>query len=187
MTEIKSTLDIVMEKTKGLRLTEEDKERFREEELSREAKGLCRLYMDGQLDWEAVETDFQGQEDRDRPIMKKAFYNHLLQSIDIGSYNDLAARAIGALSNGKARETLKKINDLSSAFFKARQKKQKKIRPALWAKLAKKGISGSAVEPNVNDSQEGKEMEKELAMEYRGKLNELKERLAKSFEGSYMT
>lgn len=184
MTEIKSTLDIVMEKTKGLRMTEDDKDRFREEELSQTAQGLCRPYLDGQLGWEAVEIDFQGREDRDRPLIKRAFYNLLLQSLDIDSYNDRASRAIEALSNGKAKETIKKINDLSSAFFKARQKKQKKIRPELWAKLAKMGISGSAVEPNVNDSQEWKEMEKELAMEYMEKLREFKERLAKFFKGS---
>ncbi len=104
MTEIKSTLDIVMEKTKGLRMTEDDKDRFREEELSQTAQGLCRHYLDGQLDWKAVEIDFQGREDRERPLIKRAFYNHLLQSLDIGSYNDQASRAIEVLSNGKAKE-----------------------------------------------------------------------------------
>ncbi len=184
MTKIKSTLDIVMEKTKGLRLTEADREKIREEDISHKAMGLCRRYLDGQKDWYAVEIDLQGREDQERTLIKRAFYNHLIQSLDIYSYNDKASRAIEALGNRMAKETLKKIHDLSSGYFKAKQKKQKKIRPELWARLAKMGISGSAVEPNVNESQEWKEMEKELAKEYRDKLGEFKARLTECFDGS---
>lgn len=184
MAEIKSTLEIVMEKTKGLRMSESDKEKLREEALSQKAKGLCSRYLEGQIDWEALVTDLRGRDERDRSLIKRAVYHHLVESLDISSYNDLASRAIEALANGRAKEILKKVHDLTTSYFKGRQKKQKKIRPDIWAKLAKKGISGSAVEPNVNDSPEWKQMEKQLIRQYREKLGELKQRLTETFDPS---
>ncbi len=104
MAEIKSTLDIVMQRTKGLRMSEADREQMHQEDLSQKAKGLCNRYLDGQINWEAVEGDFQKRDDRDRSSIKKAFYNHLLKSLDVGSYNDRASRAIETMGNGRLRK-----------------------------------------------------------------------------------
>ena len=49
MGEIKSTLDIIMEKTKGLTMSEEERTSFKEKELTGKVKGLVQKYINGFL------------------------------------------------------------------------------------------------------------------------------------------
>lgn len=49
MAEIKSTLDIIMERTKNLTLTEEEKKAIRAKEVKSRIKGWLQRYMDGAL------------------------------------------------------------------------------------------------------------------------------------------
>ena len=50
MAEIKSTLDLIMEKTRGLTMTEEEKRELREKDLVGKVRGLVQKYLDGALD-----------------------------------------------------------------------------------------------------------------------------------------
>lgn len=177
MAEIRSTLDIVMEKTKGLRLTEEEKEKLWEEGLSQRANGLCIRYLDGHMDWDAVEDELLKLGPKELPILKKALLGHLVNSIEISRTNDRAIKAIDILTMGKAKEKLKKLSDLISSYLVTRQKREKKVRADLWAELAKRGISGSAVVPNVEVSPQWQEMENEIEREYSKRLMDLKEQL----------
>ncbi|MBP8980415.1 MAG: hypothetical protein KBG09_04135 [Syntrophobacterales bacterium] len=49
MAEIKSTLDLIMERTKNLTLTEEEKKALEAKERKARIKGWCRRYLDGTL------------------------------------------------------------------------------------------------------------------------------------------
>ena len=54
MGEIKSTLDIIMEKTKGLTMTEEEKTAFKSKEMEGKVKGALQKFLDGILDVERL-------------------------------------------------------------------------------------------------------------------------------------
>jgi hypothetical protein len=181
MAEIRSTLDIVMEKTKGLRMTDEEKERFWEEGISQRANGLCVRYLDGHMEWEDIEKEILKGEAREIPILKKALLTHLVNSIRLSALNDRAMNAIDLLTTGREKENLKRINDLISIYLKTKKKREKRLRADLWAELEKIGISGSAVLPNVEDNPKWKAMESEIETEFNKKLQELKERLNKAF------
>ena len=47
MGEIKSTMDIIMEKTKGLTMTEEEKAEYKHKELTGKVRGLIQKFLDG--------------------------------------------------------------------------------------------------------------------------------------------
>ena len=47
MAEVKSTMDLIMEKTKHLTMSEEEKEGFRRKELSGKIRGLVHKSMEG--------------------------------------------------------------------------------------------------------------------------------------------
>ncbi len=46
MAEIKSTIDLIMERTRNLTMTEEEKEELRNKELTEKAKGWVVRYLD---------------------------------------------------------------------------------------------------------------------------------------------
>ena len=49
MSEVKSTMDIIMEKARNLTVTDEDKKEFAEKEVRGQIKGLFQKYLDGIL------------------------------------------------------------------------------------------------------------------------------------------
>jgi len=67
MGEIRSTLDIIMEKTKGLTMTEEEKREFKRREMAGKARGLIQKYVDGIIDPDRVKIEAavtgEGQKD----------------------------------------------------------------------------------------------------------------------------
>ena len=59
MGEIKSTLDLVLEKTKGLTLSEEEKRQQRRQESNDLLRGLLQKYQDRKLNLEQVRKEFE--------------------------------------------------------------------------------------------------------------------------------
>ena len=57
MGEIKSTLDIIMEKTKGLTMTEEEKTEYRQQELTGKVRGLIQKFLEGVLKLEKFKVE----------------------------------------------------------------------------------------------------------------------------------
>ncbi len=64
MAEIKSTLDLVMEKTRNLRFSSQEKREIQMEEARRAFNGLLQKYLDGQLELEAVQLGVAGLEQK---------------------------------------------------------------------------------------------------------------------------
>jgi hypothetical protein len=54
MGEIRSTLDIIMEKTEGLTISEEEKRAFQKSEIEVKVRGLLQRFIDGILDIERL-------------------------------------------------------------------------------------------------------------------------------------
>jgi hypothetical protein len=65
MGEIKSTLDLVLEKTKNLTLSSEEKETQKRKEIENRIKGMVQKYQDGILSQNQLKTDYE--------LLKKAF------------------------------------------------------------------------------------------------------------------
>ena len=67
MGEIKSTLEIIMEKTKGLTMTDEDKREFKKREMAGKIKGIIQKFMDGIIDLDRLKAGAAdiGKEDPD--------------------------------------------------------------------------------------------------------------------------
>ncbi|NQT55992.1 MAG: hypothetical protein HQ551_07155, partial [Desulfobacteraceae bacterium] len=77
MGEIRSTMDIIMEKTKGLTMTEKEKAEFQQRELTGKIKGLIQKFFDGSINLdrlkiEAVALREEQQEMFDQIIKEEA-------------------------------------------------------------------------------------------------------------------
>ena len=59
MGEIKSTLDLVLEKTKNLTLSSEEKETQKQKEIENHIKGMVQKYQDGILSQNQLITDYE--------------------------------------------------------------------------------------------------------------------------------
>ena len=59
MGEIRSTLDIIMEKAERVKVTDEDKEAFMKKEAEGKVRGLLQKYLDGIINHERLKREVE--------------------------------------------------------------------------------------------------------------------------------
>jgi len=150
MGEIRSTLDIIMEKTKGLTMTEDEKRELKRKEMAGKFKGLVQKFLDNIIDLDRLKAEAavvgQGHEDMFRRVSTK----EVIERIEPEGDNEYLLKILESttgMDTGPIRTTL---TDFERRLHKERAVHEK----GLWERLKKKGISGSAVIPNLDaDSQ----------------------------------
>lgn len=148
MAEIKSTLDLVMEKTKGMTLSAEEKQAQEDERLERLVEGLWRRVE--AAEWSATEFFLARDEtsEPDRPEVVGRFMARLIEDLRVG--DDLPAQ-VSLLSKfeGVDPGALSELEALTAQAGAARGRTLDELIEAERAKLAAAGISGSAVVPKA--------------------------------------
>jgi hypothetical protein len=148
MAEIKSTLDIIMERTRGLRMTEDEKRAFKEQETAGKIKGLVQKCLDGAFDLGRFQKEVTALKSgvRDESMVGRLLGEECLDRIELGKDTErlfeILEKAtkldVPALKE-KMREVEKQVNE------------EKMIRESrLASDLRERGFSGSAVVPNIN-------------------------------------
>jgi hypothetical protein len=156
MGEIRSTIEIMMERTKGMALSEDEKKAFKREELHKKAKGLylkltqTPALMDSLLD--GIRESDEPDDKTLRALLWNIFVENLPSGKDMDSYLELMRKMPAP------PDRISLLSDMQKEL-KARQKsrmKQRKV--ALEAerkRLAAAGISGTAVSPKLRDDHDG--------------------------------
>ena len=170
MGEIRSTLDIVLEKTKDMGLSPEEMEEMRREEWSTKAKRSTTKYLEGIITLEGLLKGAEEASDHYGEYMRGCIIEELIGSLDFSEKTILIRQGLERLSGKNLKGLFRKIKDTSFSHIQAKQRKRRKVKALLWKKLEERGISGSAVEPNVTCTDEWKEAEKELESLARSRL-----------------
>jgi hypothetical protein len=148
MAEIKSTLDLIMERTKNLIMTDQEKTDLHLKELQGKVNGFTQRFMDGLIDIQAIEEGlFSKQVDRKTilDMLRKEALNH----IDPDENNERAFR----LLQGIFEEDLQPLSNQIDAFKKDRQQEMARHVHTSLKALLDRGIRGSAVMPNLEKDQ----------------------------------
>ena len=169
MAEIKSTLDLIMEKTKGLTMSDEEKEAFQQKEMEGKLRGPIQKYMEGRLKIEKFEMELEAISQDKQEAARRFIIKECLSRIEPDGEN---ARIIEVL------EQLGKINcqplrDLIAEYRGDTGGQDNEQVQELLMRLQEQGISGSAVMPNVKaDSQYLQHIEEKKA-DFQEKLDAL--------------
>jgi hypothetical protein len=146
MAEIKSTLDIIMEKAKKFSVTEEEKEGFRRRELEGKIKGLVQKTLDGVLDSERFQTELVAMQAKDTDIVYQILKEEVVGRIEVEANSEALLKILENIA-GPASPAVR--NTLADSEKKGEQQKESR-RKALLESFKMKGISGSAVLPNLD-------------------------------------
>ncbi len=169
MGEIRSTLDIIMEKTKGLTMTEEEKREFKRREMAGKARGLIQKYMDGIIDLDRVKIEAAAAGEGRKDTFRQIMIEESMDWIEPGQDNEAVLKILNNMTGidiHPVREIL--------ADFEGRMEEEKTAREtALRTGLKEKGISGSAVIPNIEADQEWIHYVADIKEEFRYLLNKL--------------
>ena len=178
MAEIKSAVELAMEKTKGLQLSREEKEKLKEEELHSRAQGLVNRFLEADFHLKEVEKDLAKYDPGQREPLEKLMLHYLGEAITLDRDNDLIFQGIEAFEK-KSKNTIKKIRELIEGYRQRQEKEYKQAEKVLLKKWERQGISGSAVQPKVEGSQEWQDAVDKFKPPFDDQLHILKKELQK--------
>ncbi len=153
MAEIKSTVELALERTKGLRLSHEEMEKMKEEEVQLKAAGLVNRFLEVDFHLRDVEKELAKFDPQQRKHLEQLFLQHLIEAMNLDKDNDLILQGLEALLP-KSAWAVKKIKDLVQMYQLRKKDESLKTKTELLAGLERLGISGSAVHPKVEGSPE---------------------------------
>ncbi|MGO9567167.1 MAG: hypothetical protein ACLP5H_06470 [Desulfomonilaceae bacterium] len=150
MGEIRSTLDLIMDKTRGMSLSQEERESLHLQELRKRANGFkIRLLNDPSRVDEILAT-LDNQLESDRQVLHSLLWNAMVETLPADEEILKCLHVMELLPAGKAKAaTLHELRALFKSRLKARGEDRKKVLAREKKKLAAAGISGSAVIPKI--------------------------------------
>ena len=173
MGEIKSTLDIIMEKTEGMTMSDEERKEMKKKELSDRARGLIRKFIDGILTYEDLKEKLSRNNEGEKELMLCAVAESLFSMLVPGENNDPILRVLDIFKEIDVRY-------VEEILLEAEQKieKEKNIyRDNMRRELRDRGISGTAVIPNPNAETKWIQRVESINKEFREKLTGISQHL----------
>jgi hypothetical protein len=166
MGEIKSTLDIIMEKTKGLTVTKEEKERFRKKEAEGKVRGLLQRFLDGFIDSERLKNEMGDLGNKHYGMITEALLRECMGRMAPGADN---TKLLDALENAVGLD-IAPIQKILRDYNLDREQQKMDRQQAIQKKLEESGISGTAVIPNINADQDWIRYLSEMKKEFQEKI-----------------
>ncbi len=153
MAEIKSAIELAMERTKGLHLSREEKGRLKEEEIQAKARALVNRYLEIDFHLREIERELAKQDQPQREQVESLFIRYLCEAIDLDRDNDLIFEGIESFRKGN-EVTLQKMKALIRDYRERKARAHGEAEKDLSANLERVGVSGSAVQPKTEGSPE---------------------------------
>ncbi len=176
MGEIKSAIELAMERTKGLVMDEKEKEEFARKDLEEKLKAVVRRFLEGIAGSDEFLREFKhiaGDERRERDLLVDlviAEFDSSIENERLFSLLEIVGEELGGGLGEEARGLKKRFRD----ELKARETG---IREDIVERLRLMGISGSAVEPNLPEWEEWKDAAREVGNILKKGLHEWRNRI----------
>ena len=145
MGEIKSTLEIIMEKTKHMTISEDEKTEFKLREIKDRVRGLITKSIDGVINLDRFKSELVAI-DKDKPdLVTQAVIDESISRITLGKDNALILNILDVVNVIDIISIKKLLTD----FHHMLKSKRVEIEADILERLKKKGISGSAIIPHL--------------------------------------
>ena len=158
MGEIKSTLDLVFEKTKNLTLSDEEKLSLAREKLDKKVQGLCNRYLDNFFPINRLKDEMEKIASNDREQAYNFFKEYLLSHFDLDSDNPLIVSALIEIASCD----ITSLKNLQEKYSSEKEGTKKALIEKSLLALKEFGVSGSAVGVNLDTIPEWNEFLKNL-------------------------
>ena len=145
MAEIKSTLDIIMEKTRHLVLSPEERRQAERDEELRKVPGYVQKFLDDVWNLDELLRSVANLPEEYRPEVQQELVRGLVRQLDFQSRGRRCLEALERLVDSEGQEKLRACQELMDRYEIAHQQVVTSDTERSLARLAAQGISGSAV------------------------------------------
>ena len=162
MGEIKSTLDLVFEKTKNLTLSDEEKLSLARETRDKKVQVFCNRYLDNFFPLNRLKDEMEKIASNDPKPAYNSFKRYLLSRFDLDGDNSLILSALSEI----ARFDITFLKNLQEKYKSEKESTKKAFTEKFLLALKERGVSGSAVGVNLDTIPEWNEFLKTLRKRY---------------------
>jgi len=177
MGEIKSTLELAMERTKKFVLSDHEKEELKQKEVMQKASSLFHRYRDGHLSLNEVLKQIEKMDEKTAAAVKQSLLSQWIDALSLNDDDEKTLKGIESLKQQGIDEIKEKFHHLLSQYQEEKEKVKEKMRGQLSDALKREEIYGSAVEPNLEKSDLWNKESEKLDLSYKAKLEEIKRKL----------
>ena len=140
----------MMERTRGMSLSEDEKESLRTEELEKKARGFRLRLLEDPSRVREILWDLEKEPDENRRLLQRLLWESVVEGLDVPEELFKCLDVLEKLPQAVDKASLlKEARAAVNAAMKDRAKDRKKILNRERKKLAAFGISGSAVVPKM--------------------------------------
>ena len=177
MGEIKSTLELAMERTKKFAVSEKEKEEMKQKEVFQKATSLFHRYREGGLSLNEILKQIERMEKKTATTVKELLLSQWIDALSLDNDDERTLKGIESLKQQSIDEVKQKFHSLLSQYLSGKEKVKEKVKVQFAEALRRDGIYGSAVEPNLEGGELWKKENEKLNHSYRMKLEEIKKAL----------
>jgi ribosomal protein S20 len=174
MGEIKSTLDLVMEKTKNLNLSDEERQGQKNKEVESRVRGLLQKFKDQVLNFDNLRSEYQKVQ-KDYDLSEKVpMIKEICRQIELGEDNDAWFELLAQFKVADIERVTSVLHEFDEVIDAAARERSKILKD----KLAEAHfISGPAVVPNLEADEAWQEKTGEIRAKFESLLNQAKTKL----------
>jgi hypothetical protein len=177
MAEIKSTLELAMERTKKFAISEKEKEEMKQKEVLQKATSLFHRYREGYLSLNEILKEIEKMEKKAANSVKDSLLSQWIDALSLNDDNERTLRGVESLKQRNIDEVKQKFHHLLSQYQEEKERVEEKLRTQLAEAFKKDGIYGSAVEPKLEGNEYWIKEKEKLDRSCRMKLEEIKDQL----------
>ena len=177
MGEIKSTLELAMERTKKVTISEKEKEEIKQREVLQKATSLFHRYREGHLSLNEILKQIEKMEKKTAATVKELLLSQWIDALSLGDGDERILKGIESLKGRNLDELKQKFHSVLSQYLSKKEKVKEKVKVQFTEALRKDSIYGSAVEPKLEGGELWKKENGKLDQIYKVKLEEIKEQL----------
>ena len=177
MAEIKSTIELAMEKAKKFVLSKEERDEMRQKELLQQIRGLSNRLSEGHIPINEVLREIERMDEASKQKAKQTLILQWIDGLSLDENGEGLLKGIESLKERELTEVRHRFHNLLSSYREEADQVKDEMGRQSEEALKRERIYGSAVEPNLEVNQEFKGRLQELNQQYFLKLKEMKERL----------
>lgn len=176
MAEIKSAIELAMERTKNLVMDEKEKEAFARRETEERARAIVRRYLEGIIDRDTFLSEYAGIK-AGKAEKRSVLLDVVLEEFEVSAGNDRLFEIMEFVDEEAGGRFGDEVKNLKREFRKEMENRAGGVKTRIKERLETIGVRGSSVEPNVTEWEEWKDAVREIGGLFRRRLDEWKDRI----------
>ncbi len=176
MAEIKSAIELAMEKTRNLVVDSKEREAMAIKDIEDKVKAVLRRYMEEMVDDEDAAKELN-KVNADLTLKRTLIVDAVVEEFDVRKNNEPLLALMYAAGIDLPETIRSELETLSKTFREAVEARKIVVRERISDNLAESGIAGNGIEPNLVAWDEWREEVEQAGNAFKQRMEELKDKI----------